>query len=461
MCTSLQFEPFHVLLLRKNATELLLDYSPRGARLPVLTIPAETRTAEELTRSVRDSWGLRAYCLLTLPIEDSIGRAAIFEATSPSELIPGELQWRRAASLCQADFDDPASFAAMEHSLHLLDRYRHGKLPGTFAQPACLPAITDWVEQHSATLGFHLTGVFWQLSVSPTFSLIRFETTGPALWFKAVGQPNLHEYSITRKLAAEFPRFAPRFLASHPEWNAWLSIEAEGSHLTTDSPHQDWERAAAAFAQLQVATFGSSLHLIAAGCRDLRTQALRALVAPYFDFADELMDQQTKPTPAPLSRNVLRVLREQVEVSLDRLEGNNLPNVLGHLDLNPGNILVSETGCVFLDWAEGAVGQPFFSFEYLREHWKRLHRAGSQGETSLLSAYSAEWRSFVSPAATVAALTYTPLLAAFALASAVADALRHRPEKARRNVAPYLRSLTRRMKREADALEERRAVCVL
>jgi len=64
----------------------------------------------------------------------------------------------------------------------------------------------------------------------------------------------------------------------------------------------------------------------------------------------------------------------------------------------------------------------------------------------------------VSPSAIKVALEHTPLVAAFAFA--VLDKPWERPESLRYATAPYLRSLTRRMKREADALKQRRAVCV-
>jgi len=44
--------------------------------------------------------------------------------------------------------------------------------------------------------GLRLSGEFRQLNASPTFALLRLETTGQALWFKAVGEPNLREFPI-------------------------------------------------------------------------------------------------------------------------------------------------------------------------------------------------------------------------------------------------------------------------
>jgi len=463
MRSSSQFDLFRVLLTRKDATDLLVESSSERVRLPFLTIPTHTRVAEELTEAIESRWNLRGYCLFTLPAEDASDCAAstaVLEACPPSETLPDGVEWRAVASLAQADFDDPSNYAAIERALGTLGWHHSGQLQEPFGRTGWFRTVTEWVGAEANRFGLRLNGSFRQLNASPTFSLIRFETNGPALWFKAVGHPNLQEYPITRALVATVPEFLPRLLGSRPEWNAWLSAEAEGTQLAADSSHQNWQRAASRFARLQIATFGRALHLIDAGCRDVRIHAIAGFLGPFFDLAEELMDQQTAPSPAPLSRDALRSLRGQIEVSLECLAGVDMPNVLGHLDLNPGNIMVGETRCVFLDWAEAAVGPPFFSFEYLWQHWKKRHRTDAEAERTLLSSYTKEWRPLLPPAAIDAALRHTPLLAAFASASAAADSSRPSSESARRAIAPYLRSLTRRMKREADALNERRALCV-
>jgi hypothetical protein len=116
--------------------------------------------------------------------------------------------------------------------------------------------------------------------------------------------------------------------------------------------------------------------------------------------------------------------------------------------MNPGNLLACDTRCVFLDWAEAYVGPPFFTFQYLLEHWRRFYGADSQHEQSLLFSYARHWTCFASPQEIASALRVAPLLAAFTYA---AGCIRWRNrESIRRETAGCLRSLTRRMKREAD-----------
>ena len=70
--------------------------------------------------------------------------------------------------------------------------------------------LRNWIESVVEPIGLHVNGRFRQLNASPSFSLIRFETDGPALWFKAVGEPNQREFTITCPLAQLFPDYLPR-----------------------------------------------------------------------------------------------------------------------------------------------------------------------------------------------------------------------------------------------------------
>jgi Ser/Thr protein kinase RdoA (MazF antagonist) len=174
----------------------------------------------------------------------------------------------------------------------------------------------------------------------------------------------------------------------------------------------------------------------------------------------ELMASQAKPTPPPLTPSELAALADEVRKALDELGENGIPNLLGHLDCNPENVLISPERCVFLDWAEGCVGHPFFTFQYLLEHWRRFHGTDASAESTIVSAYTIPWQSFLSSQQIAAAFQLTPLLAAFTYA-ARAHQLLNQTAVSYPETTASLRSLTRRMKREADTLHQRRFSCVL
>jgi hypothetical protein len=147
-----------------------------------------------------------------------------------------------------------------------------------------------------------------------------------------------------------------------------------------------------------------------------------------------------------------------VKDALTVLEETGIPTTLGHLDMNPGNIICSPTGCVFLDWAEAFVGHPFLTFEYLREHFRRTFGQNDSQETQFVARYTFPWRAFVSESEIRRAIEVAPLVAVFVYATG--NDLWTDPQKLEApRSAGYLRSLTRRMEREAHGLVERRVPC--
>jgi len=212
-------------------------------------------------------------------------------------------------------------------------------------------------------------------------------------------------------------------------------------------------------AQLHAASLGQGLHLIDAGCRDLRVYHLQESVAAYLEQMTELMAQQTTPSPAPLPREELRKLGAQLADALVLLDNTNIPNALGHLDLNPANVLVHNGSCVFLDWAEAFVGHPFLTLPYLFEHLRRSSGSDGAWGEELVCAYARIWRLYYDEEIVTRALSLAPLLAAYTYAISIChkEAL---PQSLPPETAKLLRSLTRRMKREADLCWERRLVCL-
>ena len=378
------------------------------------------------------------------------------ESNGPVAESSPRAEWVRVASLSEEVFVDPADYMAVQRSLAECAGYSDGVAPGPFAKLGWFGELQRWIEEVIGPLGFHLTGSFSQLNASPSFSLVRFETSGAAVWFKAVGKPNLREFPITLAMARLLPRYLPPILAARPEWNGWLALEVEGTNLgeTQDTGH--WNVAASALAKLQIESTDRIGALIDSGARDLRASALLKLVRPFLDAMGQLMEKQTKVPPPVLSRSELILLGDQIEEALSLSTDLGIPDALGHLDLNPGNVIVSEGQCVFLDWAEAYVGNPLFSFQYLVEHFRRMAGGDATAESGLTSAYAEEWQSVVSPENLQEAIGLTPMLAVFAYAAAT-DAWGDQARLQDPKVAGYLRSLTRRMHREASGLRDRSA----
>ena len=278
-----------------------------------------------------------------------------------------------------------------------------------------------------------------------------FRSGGPAVWFKAVGAPNLREFSITLTLGQLFPSYVPHVFATRPEWNGWLAHEIQGVNLGDSQDAKQWIAAAASLAHLQIDSIGKQSQLLDSGARDFRVPALLDIVVPLLDVMAQLMEEQIKVPPVPLTREEVLALRDHIYGALLQIQELPIPEGLGHLDLNPGNVIVSPTSCRFLDWTEAYVGHPFYSFEHLLEHFRRAVQRSWESEAQLKAAYAGPWRKFFASADIARGMALAPLLAVFAYAAGY-DAWKNKQQLLDPKVAGYLRSLARRLKHEADQL---------
>lgn len=338
----------------------------------------------------------------------------------------------------------PEERSMLAESLDELDSYISLRRLGPFAKPGWLRELFRWVHEQIAPLGLRVIGKFQQFNASPTFSLIRIETNGPAIWFKATGDPNRHELKISTTLDRLFSGYVPSVVGVHEAWNGWLSLEVFGTPLDVIDAGFEWERVASELATLQILSAQKRDELLGCQCKDLRTSHLKILVDPLFEQMTELMKSQELQVPAPLTSAQLACVRDRLNQALNTLTEIGLPDTIGHIDFNPGNILVSEKRCLFLDWAEGCVTNPLITFEYLREHFRREHPDDSGGAARIVASYLQAWDSLVSPSDMSRGMAATPLVAAFVYALTLSGS------PAARTQAGFLRSLARRMYREAQ-----------
>jgi hypothetical protein len=454
-------DSYRLIVTRRNASEILLSPNGSGWALPRVDIRQQQRVAEQLTAEVTRAWGLAAYCLFVSSRRTSgrngEAKCAVMESVTHNDKAPAETYWmpRTVAAGCS----DAEEAGAIKESLEEFDSYATGERPGPFARPDWLRELFSWTQEQVAPLGLRVTGGFRQLNASPTFSLIRLETDDSALWFKATGEPNSHELPVSVLLARLFPSHVPRILGVHPSWNGWLSAEASGTALDEIPDCSAWERVAGELAELQIASIGKSVELLEGKCKDLRLTETVKFIDPFLSRMAEFMAAQEKPSPAPLANSELVSLAEGLKESCSLLQSLGLPDTLGHIDLNPGNILVSPDRCIFLDWAEGCVGNPLITFEYLRRYMERGGVKEPAADSRLSAAYLRPWAAFFSPDDLRRAMATASPVAAFVHAIA-GDTWRTLDPVSNPALAGYFRSLTRRMYRDAVRAAEGSELCL-
>jgi hypothetical protein len=163
-----------------------------------------------------------------------------------------------------------------------------------------------------------------------------------------------------------------------------------------------------------------------------------------------LMRDQIVSVPPPLRDGAMDELAQSLKRALHAWMDLQIPDTLGNLDINPGNVLCGANGCIFLDWREAYVGPPFLTFALLCAHREHCNSRGSL--TGLQHAYREPWLKTMPWTTVERGLQLAALLSP--LAYAVASPPWRGPQaNIDAHAAAHLRSLTRRMRKVALGLE--------
>jgi hypothetical protein len=455
-----QKDTYRLIIFDPAGTGVLLESQGNEYRLPKIEIPRFTRPAKEVTELIRNSWNLSSLFLFSGVLEEAANTSyvAVLESKDGFRLrAPGTDWFTIHHALSNLLFSEQERRAVESSYRKAVSQILVNPLE-PFCRVGWVRELEDWTRGVLGARGIELKG-FEQLNGCETFSLIRFDTTHGPVWFKAVGQPNLHEYGISQALAKLLPSYLPNTLATKPEWHGWLM--SDGIGITLDEPEDlsAWQTAVASLAGLQIEYIGTTDTLLEAGCRDLRITRLFELVDPFLEVMTDLMQQQTKVPPPMLTHNELFNLGACLKDALHCVAALQIPDALGHSDVNPGNIIVAPERCTFIDWAEAHVGHPLLTFEALISHLRRSYPALIQFEDAIRSSYSQPWQEVLRPEHFAEALLFSPLVAVFAYA--VAGKTWRDVERLQVPGFPgFLRSLTRRMHQEAESIQRRRVECL-
>jgi hypothetical protein len=451
-----QIESWRLLIVRPERAEILLGSDDATFCLPDIAIPPQERIAANINREVERRFGLRVISLYEIhpdsaALQDGVFYHAVLSVQS-SEPVPNDTAWMPIGFLSANSFRREEDFAAIDEFRSLCAKANADSGPDPFLRLTWFREVTEWVNESLGPYRLHLTGPFRQLNACSNFSLLRFETSGVPVWFKAVGEPNTREYPITLALAHACPEFIPKVLAARSDWNAWLAEEAAGTSLLSNTHLPHWEYAAESLANLQVQTIPLVQELARAGARDFSCRYLGSGIEPFIEFIQNNAQESSGSRGPQLSIPELRELGVVLQDVLKTLDELSLPETVGHMDLNPQNIICSDRECVFLDWTEAFIGCPLFSFEYLLQHFRRTFPSQLTMEKKFQEAYADPWRAPISPENLALAASLSPLAALFAYVTTVQRYL-ETEESANSVQWEYFLRLVRKMRRMSQARE--------
>lgn len=280
--------------------------------------------------------------------------------------------------------------------------------------------------------------------------LVKIETSYGVFYFKGVGERHSHEPRITVELARRYPAHLPEIVGFDSERRWILMKDVGGTSLNDVSDISIWEGAMRSFAQIQIYYTDRQDSLLRLGCCDWRMNELSDKIDPFFAQVSSFNARDSKEIIAFQREDTLSLTSKLKELCL-ALAAYEIPSSLVHGDFHLDNILVNDRNCVFIDWAAGYLGHPFFAIAdffgyigYARPDLATYH-------DSLRAAYLNEWVKYTSITNLNAAFKISRPLAMLRYAINVLEVnLKPRPDLDERlpDVYKYVGGLIKRVKRD-------------
>lgn len=350
-------DEYRLILLQAGSERVLVHPDGTKARLPRMTVPRGSRVARELQQSLRDRFCIDAIILDFIPALKTSCTFVIAEiaSASPSEHFS-------TASIDDIP-EDELEIESRQLAKSLLAGVRDQGKP--FSRLGWMKEAIRWLSAEVDRNLLQNPGIL-QYNAGATFALVRFEShKGRTYWLKATGTPNHHELTLTRVLASHLEGYLPKLVAYRLDWNAWVT-EDFGEPLSNVKTYAAYRQTLVSLIGLQIASAPHIGELLSCRCADMRTSTLVAHTPRLTAYLEEAMDRQTSKRAIPLTSIRLREIGRIIEDACAALDALEIPDALLHNDINLTNILISGSRCIFIDWAEAAVGSPFFTFEHLR-----------------------------------------------------------------------------------------------
>jgi hypothetical protein len=408
-----------------------------GVRLPRVRISGHKRHVPQIVDATEREWGFKVLILDLLSESETVAPLVVALVV---DLVPNE------ADVSTAHLEDIAFIELTEKERDLLNSTLCGRGPNPLSHVGWFDEAIAWVEEMTGKR-ISSEARIEQLNAGGGYALVRFEMEDlESYWLKAVGGRNQHEMPITCMLSDLFSAALPRIIAHKKEWNAWLMEEA-GSPLSTAPAMDEVSAASEGFANLQIQMLAHADALLAEGAFDQRISSLTKAIEPITDYLIEAMERQDSKRSPALNRDCLLQLADILRGSCLALEALRIPDTLIHNDMSRYNILIHHGHCVFIDWSEASIGNPFLGCE-------RLCRLSSAHQGAVHSTYRRLWSGRIVPASVEKAIVLAPLLAIYAHLYGRGDWPRIAGDRPQAD--SYARSLARHMDREAHrpALQE-------
>jgi hypothetical protein len=353
----------HAAVVDPSGRRVLLRCGRAGWSLPRFAAPAPVYgDTAQLCRAASQQLGLDVHLLRDLGDAGQPAGSGVFVFESPAaHLGRRNRRWAGPAQLEALPFAE----AWQRDVLRQLLREEGGGRGAAgeawdWSHPGWLTDTEAWLRGELRRLGEGEVRSIEQLRVWEFSCLLRIHGTRGSWYLKAVPPEFAREPVIMAWLSGLRPLDVPPVVAHDSVHRRYIMPECRGTKLAEIGDLAAWEATLERYARLQIACINRVGELAELGCPQRSLSGL----ARYVDtlLADEaalLVGEQGGLTSAEVAS--LRARAPALKAACRELERSGIPISIEHGDLWDANVIVGDTGPVFLDWTDASLTHPFLS----------------------------------------------------------------------------------------------------
>ena len=348
----------HKILLLRHGEDWKLPRIARDAD----GSDAKVLTASVLNEAMSEQYGLSTSllrCLFQRPSKDGDGtvRAYVLEHHGDADAIPEGAIWTDALELGDLSLshaDDRMALSAWAESFT-----RSSESHAAWYALGWWDEAISWIDQSLAEKGITREGPPEQVRSWTLSSVMRAATTSGGVYFKAVPQFMLHEGTVMREMAKEYPKGASPLL-SYDANRGWILMSDFGGTRLVENPDIElWEEAVRTHAEMQVEQADRARSWLQMGVPDRSIRRMVDLIDPLIAVSTQMLAGRTEGLSND-EIDALQGLSMRLKFMCAQLADFKIPHSLVHGDLG-GNIIVNDSGdLVFFDWTDACISHPFF-----------------------------------------------------------------------------------------------------
>jgi hypothetical protein len=356
------------------------------------------QAVDHVNREMRDRLGIEVTTLRCMGIftHPTLGTGSpVYELENHGSEVPAPpgTRWFGRDELAEIELAVPEHRAVLTDWSAAVPRHdAAGGLPPWY-RPGWFEGAARWTSEAIADAGLQRTGPVEQFRSSQRSAVLRAETAGGRVYFKAVPEMFGHEGALTIALAERFPDLVPRVIEVAPDRN-WLLTEGCGeSDLSAYDDLGVWGSALAGYARLQIELAGQTDWLFGLGCPDRGLGGLPGAIDRLLADTDAMLPG----TPWGLNESGIGRLRErapELKAACRALADYAVPQSLEHGDFGYWQVIVRRGRSRFIDWSDASISHPFFSLWFLLEELQYGAPKMVEHQLALRDAYLEPWTEF-------------------------------------------------------------------